>query len=156
MSLSIVPSLLFFMLGLVYTIATLLLPDAAVGRPYEPKIFPLILGFGLIIFSLSLLIREMHSLKDKAAEDKEPFYKEPGFSKIALTCVFSVLYALVFDKIGYVLSTILFLELELMIFNGRKNWKINTIVACVFSLFIYIVFSKLLGVYLPLTPGIWI
>ncbi len=156
-SLSILPSLLFLALGIIYTTATALLPDASVGRPFEPKIFPLMLGVLLIILSLSLLIKELISLREKKSSgDAEPFYREPGFKKILLTCGFSVMYALLFDRLGYVLSTILFLELELMLFNSLKNWKINTIVSVVFSLFIYIVFSKVLGVYLPLTPGIWI
>ena len=155
MKLSIVPSLLFLLLGLIYTTATLLLPDASVGRPFEPKIFPLMLGIAMIVLSLGLLAREVRTEEEKS-QSAEPFYREAGFTKILLTCLFSVIYALVFDKIGYVLSTVLFLELELLLFNGPKNWKINTTVAFAFSLFIYIVFSKLLGVYLPLTPGIWI
>ena len=155
-SLTIIPSLLCFVLGLVYTTATVMLPDASVGRAYEPKIFPMMLGIALIIMSLSLLARELKAVKKGQNEEKVPLYKEPGFSKILLTCLFSAIYALIFDKVGYVISTILFLEMELILFNGKKNWKVNTAVAVLFSLFIYIVFSKLLGVYLPLTPGIWI
>lgn len=116
------------------------------------------LGVTLIVMSLSLIIRDMKE-NNESPEDKsslEPFYKEAGFRKIGLTCLASVVYALLFDKAGYVISTIVFLELELILFNGAKKWKINTAVAILFSLFIYIVFSKLLGVYLPLTPGIWI
>ncbi len=157
MSFSIIPSLLFFVLGLVYTVSTALLPEAAVGRPFEPKIFPFMLGGLMLVMSLALMIREIKALKgNEEIQEHLPFYKEAGFKKIALTCVFSVLYALLFDKVGYVISTIIFLELELILFNGVKNWKINTAVSLAFSLFIYIVFSKLLGVYLPMTPGIWI
>ena len=157
MSLSILPSLLFLALGIVYTAATVLLPDASVGRPFEPKIFPFMLGILMIVLSLSMMIKEIAALRNaEKSNGNEPFYKEVGFKNILLTCGFSVLYALLFDKLGYVLSTVLFLELELMLFKSLKNWKTNTIVAFVFSLFIYIVFSKVLGVYLPLTPGIWI
>lgn len=156
MSLSIIPSLLCFVLGLVYTTATVLLPDASVGRAYEPKIFPMMLGIALIILSLSLLLRELKNQSAGQDKEKVSLYKEAGFQKILMTCLFSVLYTLIFDKAGYVISTVFFLEMELILFNGKKNWKVNTAVAVLFSLFIYIVFSKLLGVYLPLTPGIWI
>ncbi|OQY32982.1 MAG: hypothetical protein B6241_09495 [Spirochaetaceae bacterium 4572_59] len=155
-SLSIIPSLLCFVLGLVYTTATVLLPDASVGRAYEPKIFPMMLGIALIILSLSLLLRELKNQSAGQDKEKVSLYKEAGFQKILMTCLFSVLYTLIFDKAGYVISTVFFLEMELILFNGKKNWKVNTAVAVLFSLFIYIVFSKLLGVYLPLTPGIWI
>lgn len=156
MSLSIIPSLLCFVLGLVYTTATFMLPEASVGRAYEPKIFPMMLGIALIVLSLSLLVKELKIQSAKQDEKQVPLYKEPGFQKILMTCLFSAIYALIFDKAGYVVSTIFFLEMELILFNGKKNWKVNTAVAVLFSLFIYIVFSKLLGVYLPLTPGIWI
>jgi len=156
-SLSALPALLFFLLGLVYTTATIMLPDASIGRAYEPRIFPLMLGITLLVLSASLLIKELTgSKKEKGEGEPLPFFKESGFRQIMLTCGFSILYTLLFDKAGYVISTVLFLELELTLFNGSKNWKINTAVALIFSLFIYIIFSKLLGVYLPLTPGLWI
>jgi putative tricarboxylic transport membrane protein len=156
-SLSVLPSLLFFVLGLVYTTATVMLPDASIGRAYEPKIFPFMLGFILLVLSLGLIARELKEVRGKnEKESAPPFYKESGFNKILMTCVFAVLYALIFNKAGYVISTIIFLELELILFNGKENWKVNTAVALVFSLFIYIIFSKVLGVFLPLTPGLWI
>lgn len=84
------------------------------------------------------------------------FTLDSNLKKIGLTCLFSILYAILFDKLGYVISTILFLQGVLFLFNGFKKWKTNTVVVLIFSLFIYILFSKLLGVYLPMTPGIWI
>ena len=66
--------------------------------------------------------------------------------------VLSILYALIFDHVGYVLATILFLEGVMMVFNGVKAWKLNTLVAVIFSVFIYVLFYRVLGVYLPPLP----
>ena len=108
----------------------------------------------MIFLAAALIYEELK--KNKEISNTIKFTIDSNLKKIGLTCLFSILYALLFDKLGYVISTILFLEGELILFNDLKKWKINTLVAVIFSLFIYILFSKLLGVYLPMTPGIWI
>ncbi|MBN2656092.1 MAG: tripartite tricarboxylate transporter TctB family protein [Spirochaetales bacterium] len=155
MNISILSGILALLIGLIYTAMTFLLPDAPIGRPMEPKIFPMTLGFLMIILSSVMLFQEMRKTK----KDERPagtFTIDTNLKNIGLTCLFSILYAILFDKLGYVISTLLFLEGELFLFNGAGKWKINTVVSVVFSLIIYILFSKLLGVYLPMTPGIWI
>ena len=44
MSLSVISSFLLTVLGIVYAVATFMLPEAALGRPHEPKIFPAMLA----------------------------------------------------------------------------------------------------------------
>ena len=72
--------------------------------------------------------------------------------KIAITVVNSIFYAILFNIIGYVFSTIIFLEIELLIFGGIKALKISTIVAIVFSIIAYLIFNVFLGIYLPKSP----
>lgn len=154
MSITFISGLLTFILGVAATIGTFSLEVASIGIPYAPKVFPGVLGILLIICSIVIMIKEIISQRN--AETRETVsLKSPYLIKILLTCVFGVIYALLFKVIGYVLATMFFMGAELWLFNGRKNWKINTIVAVAFSLFIYIIFSKLLGVYLPQTPIIW-
>ena len=155
MNISLLSGIISLLIGLIYTIMAFMLPDAALGNPGAPRFFPLALGFSMIILAALLLAEELK--KAKASGEKTAGFKiDENLKKIGLTCLFSILYAVLFDKLGYVISTVLFLEGELYLFNGLKKWKTNTAVALVFSLFIYILFSKLLGVYLPMTPGIWI
>jgi len=155
MNISLLSGILSLLIGLIYTVFALLLPDASIGRAAEPKFFPLALGIIMLLLSVALLYEELKKKKEET-KVKSVFTLDSNLKKIGLTCLFSILYAILFDKLGYVISTVLFLEGELFLFNGFRKWKINTIVALVFSLFIYILFSKLLGVYLPMTPGIWI
>ena len=44
----------------------------------------------------------------------------------------------------------------LIIVNGKKKWKVNIIIALAFSVGIYIIFSKLLGISLPQIPYLYI
>ena len=122
MSLSVISSFLLTVLGIVYAVATFMLPEAALGRPHEPKIFPAILAVFLIVCGAILLVKEF-----KAQQLEKKQYG--GINKISakyvlqmlLTVVNGIAYTLMFDQIGYVFSTIIFLILQFLIFGGVKN-----------------------------------
>jgi len=150
MNVSFLSGLITFVTGIIYLVMTLFLEDAALGNPAEPKYFPLMIALMVTVLSIVLMIKGF-----KAKPENKDNKGESYFKQIGLTCIFSAAYALLFDKAGYVIATILFLEGMLWLFNGPK-WKQNTIVAFSFSLFIYIVFAKLLSVYLPALPFLYI
>lgn len=153
MSLSVISSFILVLLGIVYAIATFMLPEAALGRPHEPKIFPAILAFFLIIFGAILFIKEF-----KAQQEEKKKYG--GISKMSakyagqmvLTIANGVLYTIMFAPLGYVFSTIIFLVFQFLIFGGIKNLKYGLIISIVFALAIYFIFNNLLGVILPSSP----
>lgn len=153
MNMTLLSGVISLAIGIIMTWMSMMLPAASLGMANAPKVFPAGLGILMIGFSLLLIAKE--SIRIKKTGDTAKEKANPYRMHIILTCLVSILYALLFKKIGYVLSTFLFLELELWLFNGRRNWKINSLVAIAFSLGIYIIFSKLLGVYLPMTPIIW-
>ncbi len=140
-------------IGLAVTWMSLNLPAASVGIPHAPKVFPAGLGVLMILCSAYLLFREFLRIKKDGKTAHGTV--NPFLSKIIFTCLFGVMYAVLFKPIGYVLSTFVFLQAELFLFNGAAKWKVNTVVSLTFSLFIYLLFAKTLGVYLPQTPIIW-
>lgn len=152
MTISKMSALFFLLLGLFYTIMTFQLENAVIGRPYTPKIFPAALGVLMIGLSIGLLVKESRAgaygglAASKAGVDIE------NLKQIGLTAVCALLYAVLFNRLGYIIATILFLEGVLSVFNGLARWKQNTIVAVVFSVIVYVLFSKLFNVYLPPLP----
>ncbi len=142
------------LIGIVYSIQSYQLPRAAVGNIMAPVYFPLGLGILMFIFGLVVFVQTLvkEGWKDKNTE------KQKGISYttklITYTSLISVIYALIFDKAGYVLSTIFFLGAILFVVNGKRQWKMNLIISISFSLGIYIIFSKLLGIILPQMPFI--
>ena len=70
---------------------------------------------------------------------------------IAYTCVSGVIYALLFEHAGFVISTYLFMMAMLSLTNKKKNVQ-NAIVAVVFSVGIYLIFTRALGIPLPKMP----
>lgn len=151
MTVNLVSSIITIAVGLTYMIMAFNFPDATVGRPLEPKIFPIILGIALTILGLALLIEELIKNSKNKDANKETIKLSFGNNgkKIAITVVNAIIYALLFNILGYVLSTIIFLEIELMIFGGLKSWKVSTIVSVLFSVIAFLIFNTFLGLYLP-------
>jgi len=139
--------------GVMYALMAYMLPDATIGNPMEPKLFPLMLGIGVIICGVLLLVSESKK-KSTTKETKE--VKSKGLSHdsklIIYTCAVAFIYALLFERIGYVLSTIAFMNAMLFVLNGKENWKTNVIVSVAFSIGVYVIFLKLLAIPLPMMP----
>lgn len=150
MTISLLASIFVTLIGAVYTFSTFLLADARVGIPYEPKVFPAILGISLLVLGFCLIIQEIKKNKNSTSETKAIFVFDENSKKILFTLINGFVYAVLFDRIGYVLSTTVFLEFQLAIFRGFGKWKNSTIVAVSFSLICYFIFSKL-GIFLPVS-----
>ncbi len=150
MNLSYITGILSTLFGGFYAFQTLLMKSATIGNPLAPKMFPMGLGILMILFGIGLTITEGKKT-GFSINIKNVSISETG-RLIGYTCFAIIVYALLFNRLGYILSTIVFLEIVLSLFNGIKKWKVNTTVAVVFSVFIFIVFSKLLGIILPPIP----
>ncbi len=151
MTINLVTSIITIAVGLTYMIMAFNFPDATIGRPMEPKIFPIMLGIVLTILGLALLIEELIKNSKNKDANKETIKLSFGNNgkKIAITVINAIIYALLFNILGYILSTIIFLEIELLIFGGLKSWKVSTIVSVIFSIIAFLIFNTLLGLYLP-------
>jgi putative tricarboxylic transport membrane protein len=82
----------------------------------------------------------------------EDSVKKNDRKRIFYTCIISVAYALLFEHLGYVISTFLFMSAMLTITSGRSGWKMSIVVALVFSVAIFFIFNTLLAVSLPPLP----
>src|SRR3990172_1059664 len=71
--------------------------------------------------------------------------------RIAATLVGLVLYALVFERLGFLISSSAFVAL-LLVFYGERRWPVVLVVAVGAAVATYAVFARWLGV--PLPPGI--
>jgi putative tricarboxylic transport membrane protein len=144
--------MLVTLLGITYTLATFNLPAAALGISYEPKVFPGVLGISLIILGTFLVIEEYKKSKTPEAKSKgNGIAFNKNAKEILTTLINGLLYTILFNRLGYVFSTIIFLEIQLWIFSGKAAIKRSTIVAVSFSLICYFLFTSL-GIYLPVSP----
>jgi putative tricarboxylic transport membrane protein len=143
--------------GIAYTLMAYNLPKAAIGNPMAPAIFPLILGVIMSILGVCLFVSEVRKHETEMKREGQP-ESPKGLKRetklIILTCTAAVAYALLFGKIGYVLSTSLFMGILLFALNGKLKWKSNIVIAVGFSVAIYLIFQKLLNIPLPVIPGL--
>lgn len=139
--------------GLIYLLAAYLLPRSTVGSPLSPSYFPFLLGGVLTVLGILLFLQSDMSASKQAIKDlKKMDKKEKDNSRlIAITSVACIVYGLIFNTLGFVLATFIFIEFMLYLTNKKEMLK-NTIVSICFSIIIYILFSRFLGIILPPIP----
>ncbi|WP_368658316.1 tripartite tricarboxylate transporter TctB family protein [Metabacillus halosaccharovorans] len=136
------------LLSCLFLVGSFNLPKANLGNPNGPLYFPIGLSFLLLIFSVLYLFQELKTLNK---ENKKITLMLAGRTPklIGLTVLLGVGYAFIFEIIGFLFSTVLFLGALLFVVNGKQKWKVNVIVTVCFSFLSWYAFSVLLGVSLP-------
>ena len=137
----------------IYLFADAGLRTARIGDPLGPKAFPALVGGGLILSAVLLVFETLakrRTLEDRTIEPRTKDEKHLVLVMIGMV-VWSGLYYYVFEMLGYLLATPLFLLGLLSYFNQRK-YLTNVLVALGFTGIVYLLFSILLGVPLPSGP----
>lgn len=80
--------------------------------------------------------------------DAQPFWAARGWLKPALSVVMMLLYAWSMNKLGYTLSTLIFMLVWQFLIE-REKWLKATVIAVTATLVMWLLFSRLLGVPLP-------
>ena len=132
----------------LYFYATEQLPSLEIGDPLGPKAFPRLLGVGLLLTAVILLLEILRARKT-APRQAAPSVKGDArpYMVVVVVSVWTFVYFLLFERLGYVLATIPYLLLLMAYFN-RGKWVANVLTAVLFSLLSYLMFTKLLGVNL--------
>lgn len=140
--------------GLIYGGHAYTMPRAMFGNPMDPIYFPLGIAFLAVLIGVLLLLNS--NLKASLLAYKniinEDAIKKNDRRRIFYTCIISVAYALLFEHLGYVISTFLFMAAMITITSGFKDWKKSVIVALIFSVAVFFIFNTLLAVSLPPLP----
>ena len=132
----------------IYFYATEKLPSLEIGDPLGPKAFPRLLGVLLVITAIILLFEIIRGRKvvvnDVPSRGPSTF---GSYMVVAGVSVWTFLYFLVFERLGFVIATTIYL-IALMAYFHRNKWMSNVLTAVLFSLGAYLMFTKLLGVNL--------
>lgn len=137
--------------GLSYGSYAYLLPRPIFGNEWEPIIMPLSISVFMIVIGLLLIVNGRFSPSitaimktiDEHSKNKINTYR------VLSTCLISLLYSFMFEPVGFVISTIFFMLMMLMVTCGIKRWKQSLVIGVVFSVGIYFIFNELLSINLP-------
>lgn len=140
--------LFFIAVGVVYFFLSINLPEAKLGNPNTPSYFPIMISILITVSSVVYMLNVWRK-GEKKNPDIAALFEKRTLVIIAGTLVLSIIYTLIFNVIGFLYSTLLFLGALLFVVNGIKKWKSNIIVTVIFTYAAWYVFSELLNVSLP-------
>jgi putative tricarboxylic transport membrane protein len=142
--------IIFGLIGLVLSASVFYMLDSfPEGQPGEvgADFFPYILALGLGGSSLTLVLQ---SLFREASDDAEPFNTfSTNIQRSGISLIATVIYCLVMDSLGFILCTMIFLPLMMLLLKERKYFQM-IIVSGAITATVFIVFSSFLNITLPL------
>ena len=133
------------LVGLVAVAESLRLTEDTLTGGLGTRFLPLSLGLIIAVLGGAIALRPA---RGRAAEAPAG---AGGRLRIGATLVGLVLYALAFERLGFLVSTAMFVAL-LLVFYGERRWPVVLAVAVGAAGATYAVFARWLGV--PLPPGI--
>lgn len=131
---------LFAVIGLVYTLSWKHQSTTGVN----PNVWPAFWFIIIIIAALAYLLTLILKKEDTPVSESSKFH----FKKSLPTIVWTGLYIFAFQRLGFVLSTMLYLPLEMILF-GEKNWKPILLISLLLPICMYFLFTKVFSIYLP-------
>ncbi|MGK7376597.1 tripartite tricarboxylate transporter TctB family protein [Planococcus sp. 1R117A] len=135
----------FLLIGLLFVIESQRISESSYGSAVGPDIFPIGLGTILILLSLRLLYETFrYQTGTKNGETVQ-------YKKFIIIFVSALLYAILLEPLGYVITTFAFLLIAFQTME-RGKWVKSILIASLFSFGVYYFFAEFLGGSLPGFP----
>jgi len=136
----------FFAIGTAFVVGSKSISTSAYGSNVGANIFPMMLGGFLALLSLRLIYETFRN-RQKAVNNKQQL----DYKRFGIIFTAAVLYALLLEHIGFVISTFLFLMTG---FQTMQRGKVVTslIISAAFSYGVYFLFVHVLDGALPGFP----
>lgn len=136
-----------------YLYADWRLPTQTIGDSLGPRVFPALVGIGLLISGLLLIVETWKKRRALGHDASGPGLPQTPEQRkqimiLAAMVAWTALYYGAFQYLGYLLATVTFLFGLLSYFNQRR-YTMNILVAVGFALVVDLGFSRLLGVPMP-------
>lgn len=144
--------------AVAYLWADSLLPASSLGDPLGPRVFPALVGSGLLLSAVLMVVELVAKSRAPAAapgahveEDAHdgPTSRQSGWTLAGLA-LWTALYYVSLERVGYLVCTLVFLGGLLSYFNRRRHW-VNAVVAIAFTLIVDALFTYALGT--PMAEG---
>lgn len=132
------------LLAVIYLYASTLIPVLEIGDPLGPKAFPQLLGIAMLIACAFLGWEIWRARRGPAGEAAaaEPQFEGRTIRVLLVIVLWTGLYYSVFEKLGYIVATIIYL-LPMMAWFNRGRWIANIASTVLFVAFTYFLFVKL-------------
>jgi putative tricarboxylic transport membrane protein len=138
-------------LGVAYWRAASALPRPLLQQDVGPEVFPHLIGAALIVLggllAIGPLIGRLVGWRRREGAAAEA---APDWLAVALVLLGLVLYTALYERLGFILATVLFMAFEIGVLEGdRKRWPWLVPAVVLVPVALYVLFVKGLGVTLP-------
>lgn len=115
------------------------------------KIMPILLGALLAILSVICIIQGVQKMRKAGAAGKREATDKGDLIAVALTFAIIIGYTLIMQPLGFCLSTVIFLFLQMLILapKEKRNYLLFAVVAVVFTAIVFFAFRVGLQQLLP-------
>jgi putative tricarboxylic transport membrane protein len=108
-------------------------------NPTQEKYYPFVLSIAMILLSLGLLVwPSAHTTS---------WPKRKNLQKIGLTFCAILVYSLVLQSVGFLISASVLMGICMWVFDANRKWIVP--VSIIVAISFYIIFDRLLGLNLP-------
>ncbi len=158
-----IASLVLIVGSLAYLVGAFLIPMPTLKQQLGPDGFPKAIGFGLLLLSsiYAWQVFRGRALDRAKAEDierraaiigaEEKVEGSTDLKTMGFMLVVMVLYAFLFERLGYAITTFLAFMAGCL-YLDRRHWVRDTIIAVIASFVLQYIFSVWLRVQLPAGP----
>ncbi|XZF76661.1 tripartite tricarboxylate transporter TctB family protein [Bacillus sp. AL-1R] len=140
-------AIIFLITGITFILESRSIAATAYGSVVGPNVFPFMLGCALSLLSCRLFY-ETFSYKEKEKEAVQYHYKQ-----FFIILISAILYALLLEKIGFIISSSLFLIVAIQTMERGNRIK-SLSISLGYSFIIYFIFVDVLKGTLPVW-SIW-
>jgi putative tricarboxylic transport membrane protein len=133
------------MVGAFFIVESQKLSSSAYGSRVGPELFPMGLGILLILLSILLIYKTFRYSKE------EKKVTPVDVKRFLIIFIATLLYALLLELMGYVLSTFIFLTVAFQTMEKGKLW-LSILISGAFSLGVYYLYVEVLKGTLPAFP----
>jgi putative tricarboxylic transport membrane protein len=117
-------------------------------RPMGPRVFPVIISVSLIILGVLFIIETLRGADPDLEEHVATELRTADQRQVAILIATLVVYTALFNRLGYVVATTLFLPTVARVLGSRRLLR-DVVVGAAVAVSAFLVFTKLLSIDLP-------
>lgn len=133
----------------IYVMAMALPPSlmGGLGSDFMPKILAVATG----VLAVLQIISGIHKIRIYVPEEEKEEADKPEYLRVLITIVAFTLYVSLMDFIGFILTSIVYLFVQMCILatKEQRNYILFAVIAVVFNVAVYFLFRNGLHVMLP-------
>ncbi len=149
MTKDMIAGLVSLILGALYLLYTFLLPRITISDPVGPYLFPEIISIGAIMCGIILICMDLRKKHKAKMSLNEIFGNKDVVYRIIFTTLAGIIYGVILEPLGYLISTVIFMILVMTIINGINRIIENIGVSIAFSVATYLLFGIFLKLSIP-------